>query len=217
MAMGTLCTVYPYGYMGRCVGIGRRASALCADTARACASRALRRVYIYIYIRTHTHTVVTRVLSSTPPCAMAQSLAMTPSLSSRASVRGASVRTARTRRGAVRCASAVRAELGPELKSSIDAFIASNKVVLFMKGTKDAPRCGFSNTCVQILNSMQVPFADVDILANEDLRQGVKIYSSWPTYPQLYIGGEFFGGCDITMEAYKDGSLKEEIERAMLE
>jgi len=86
-----------------------------------------------------------------------------------------------------------------------------------MKGTKDAPRCGFSNTCVQILNSMQVPFADVDILANEDLRQGVKIYSSWPTYPQLYIGGEFFGGCDITMEAYKDGSLKEEIERAMLE
>ena len=148
---------------------------------------------------------------------MAQSMTMAQSLSSRASVRGASVRTARTRRVAVRCASAVRAELGPELKSSIDAFIASNKVVLFMKGTKDAPRCGFSNTCVQILNSMQVPFADVDILANEDLRQGVKIYSSWPTYPQLYIGGEFFGGCDITMEAYKDGSLKEEIERAMLE
>ena len=148
---------------------------------------------------------------------VAQSMTMARSLSSRASVRGASVRTARTRRGAVRCASVVRAELGPELKSSIDAFIASNKVVLFMKGTKDAPRCGFSNTCVQILNSMQVPFADVDILANEDLRQGVKIYSSWPTYPQLYIGGEFFGGCDITMEAYKDGSLKEEIERAMLE
>ena len=187
--------------------------------ARACEHRDLTCVYIYTYIHARTHIYIHRSRRRRVVYTdfMAQSMRASPALSSRASVRGTSVRSARTRGGAVRCASATRAELGPELKTSIDAFIASNKVVLFMKGTKDAPRCGFSNTCVQILNSMQVPFADVDILANEDLRQGVKIYSSWPTYPQLYIGGEFFGGCDITMEAYKDGSLKEEIERAMLE
>ncbi|CAL6342578.1 unnamed protein product [Bathycoccus prasinos] len=111
----------------------------------------------------------------------------------------------------------IRANLGPELKTQIDKCVTENKVVLFMKGTKSAPKCGFSNTCVQILQSMNVPFTDVDILASEQLRVGMKTYSSWPTFPQLYIGGEFFGGCDITMDAYKDGSLKEELERAMLE
>ena len=111
----------------------------------------------------------------------------------------------------------IRANLGPELKTQIDKCVTENKVVLFMKGTKSAPKCGFSNTCVQILQSMNVPFTDVDILASEQLRVGLKTYSSWPTFPQLYIGGEFFGGCDITMDAYKDGSLKEELERAMLE
>ena len=116
-----------------------------------------------------------------------------------------------------RARTTTRASMGPELKANIDAFISENKVVLFMKGTKEAPRCGFSNTCVQILQSMNVPFADVDILSNEDLRQGMKDYSNWPTFPQLYIGGEFFGGCDITVDAFKDGSLKEELERAMLE
>ena len=110
-----------------------------------------------------------------------------------------------------------KATLGPELKTQIDKCVSENKVVLFMKGTKSAPRCGFSNTCVQILQSMNAPFADVDILSNEDLRQGMKDYSNWPTFPQLYIGGEFFGGCDITVDAFKDGSLKEELERAMLE
>ena len=122
-------------------------------------------------------------------------------------------KTTRTRTTRV----AARAELGEELRASIDGFVRKNKVVLFMKGTKQSPKCGFSNTCVQILNSMNVPFADVDILANEALRSGMKEYSNWPTYPQLYIGGEFFGGCDITVEAFKDGSLKEEVERAMLE
>lgn len=131
--------------------------------------------------------------------------------------------TRATRAVRARCATGrardarVSAQMGPELRESIDAFVAEHRVVLFMKGTKDAPRCGFSNTCVQILNSMNVPFADVDILANEDLRQGMKDYSSWPTFPQLYVGGEFFGGCDITVDAFKDGSLKEELERAMLE
>ncbi|MBA0768762.1 hypothetical protein Gotri_017542 [Gossypium trilobum] len=68
-----------------------------------------------------------------------------------------------------------------------------------MKGTKDFPQCGFSNTVVQILNSLNVPFETINILENEMLRMGLKEYSNWPTFPQLYIEGEFFGGCDITV------------------
>ncbi|KAG9147191.1 hypothetical protein Leryth_005411 [Lithospermum erythrorhizon] len=68
-----------------------------------------------------------------------------------------------------------------------------------MKGTKDFPQCGFSNTVVQILTTLNVPFETINILENEMLRQGLKEYSSWPTFPQLYIDGEFFGGCDIVV------------------
>jgi len=68
-----------------------------------------------------------------------------------------------------------------------------------MKGTRDFPQCGFSNTVVQILKSLNVPFETIDILENDTLRQALKEYSSWPTFPQLYIQGEFFGGCDITL------------------
>lgn len=68
-----------------------------------------------------------------------------------------------------------------------------------MKGTKDFPQCGFSNTVVQILKSLNVPFETINILENDLLRQGLKEYSNWPTFPQLYIDGEFFGGCDITV------------------
>lgn len=84
-----------------------------------------------------------------------------------------------------------------------------------MKGTKDFPQCGFSNTVVQILKSLNVPFETINILENEFLRQGLKQYSSWPTFPQLYIDGEFFGGCDITVEAFKSGELQETLEKAM--
>lgn len=84
-----------------------------------------------------------------------------------------------------------------------------------MKGTKLFPQCGFSNTVVQILNSLNVPYETVNILENEQMRSAMKIYSSWPTFPQLYIDGEFFGGCDITMEAFKNGQLQETIEKAM--
>lgn len=105
--------------------------------------------------------------------------------------------------------------LTPELKATLDKFITSNKVVLFMKGTKDFPQCGFSNTVVQVLKSLNVPFETFNILENETLRQGLKQYSSWPTFPQLYIDGEFFGGCDITIEAYKSGELQELLERAI--
>ncbi|KAH9307015.1 hypothetical protein KI387_011419, partial [Taxus chinensis] len=86
-----------------------------------------------------------------------------------------------------------------ELKQALDTFISSHKVVLFMKGTKDFPQCGFSNSLVQILNSLSVQYETVDILENDALRQGLKEYSSWPTFPQLYIDGQFFGGCDITV------------------
>ena len=175
-----------------------------------------------VRVRVERGCVVTRRrmdFGATTTTMMTFKTAMTPTR-----VVGTNKTTTRTsgRRGGHRSATrrtttTTRAEMGPELKGSIDKFIAENKVVLFMKGTKEAPRCGFSNTCVQILNSMNVPFADVDILANEDLRQGMKEYSNWPTFPQLYVGGEFFGGCDITVDAFKDGSLKEELERAMLE
>ncbi|XP_020592606.1 monothiol glutaredoxin-S7, chloroplastic [Phalaenopsis equestris] len=104
--------------------------------------------------------------------------------------------------------------LTPELKSTLDKVVSSHKVVLFMKGSKDFPQCGFSRTVVQILMSLNVPFETMDILENEMLRQGLKEYSSWPTFPQLYIDGEFFGGCDITVEAYQSGELQELLEKA---
>ncbi|KAH9618805.1 hypothetical protein KSS87_018766 [Heliosperma pusillum] len=115
------------------------------------------------------------------------------------------------RRSSFRCFSA----LSPELKTTIDKVVTSHKVILFMKGTRDFPQCGFSNTVVQILRSANVPFETINILENEFLRQGLKEYSSWPTFPQLYIDGEFFGGCDITVEAFKSGELQETLEKAM--
>ncbi|KAK8952109.1 hypothetical protein KSP39_PZI003930 [Platanthera zijinensis] len=106
--------------------------------------------------------------------------------------------------------------LSPELKQTLDKVVRSHKVVLFMKGTKDFPQCGFSNTVVQILKSLNVPVETLNILENEMLRQGLKEYSSWPTFPQLYIDGEFFGGCDIVVEAYQSGELQELLEKALL-
>jgi len=106
--------------------------------------------------------------------------------------------------------------LAPQLKEALDKYLSENKVVLFMKGNRMFPQCGFSNTCVQILNSLEVPYETVNILEDENLRQGMKVYSSWPTFPQLYIDGEFFGGCDITLDAYHSGELKELLEKAML-
>lgn len=115
----------------------------------------------------------------------------------------------------------VRAAGGPlglseELRGAIDKFIAQHKVVLFMKGTKSFPQCGFSNTCVQILNTLNVQYETVNILEDESLRQGMKEYSSWPTFPQCYIDGEFYGGCDIMIEGYQSGELQETIEKAMV-
>ncbi|DBA74995.1 TPA: hypothetical protein ACH3X1_010338 [Trebouxia sp. C0004] len=105
--------------------------------------------------------------------------------------------------------------VSPELKSAIDKFIADNKIVLFMKGNRMFPQCGFSNTCVQILNTLSVPYETVNILEDELLRTGMKEYSQWPTFPQVYIDGEFYGGCDIMIESYTNGELKEYLEAAL--
>mmetsp|Transcript_37347 Transcript_37347/g.58344 ORF Transcript_37347/g.58344 Transcript_37347/m.58344 type:complete len:87 (-) Transcript_37347:73-333(-) len=86
-----------------------------------------------------------------------------------------------------------------------------------MKGTKDMPQCGFSNTVVQILNSCNADFEAVNVLESDVLRQGIKTYSSWPTIPQLYVDGEFLGGCDITIDMFQSGELVEILERVQNE
>jgi monothiol glutaredoxin len=87
--------------------------------------------------------------------------------------------------------------------------IAQNQVLLFMKGTPVFPQCGFSAAVVQILTQMGVKFKGVDVLADPEIRQGVKEFSNWPTIPQLYVKGEFVGGCDIIREMYETGELPE--------
>lgn len=105
------------------------------------------------------------------------------------------------------------AGMSPELKQSIDELITRNKIVVFMKGTKFFPQCGFSNTVVQILRRMNTEFETVDVLADEKIRSGMKAYSQWPTFPQVYIDGEFYGGCDIMIESYESGQLQELVEK----
>jgi monothiol glutaredoxin len=91
----------------------------------------------------------------------------------------------------------------------IDTTVKSNDVVLFMKGTVDMPQCGFSGRSVQILQHLGVNFKDVNVLADEALRNGIKEYTNWPTIPQLYVKGEFVGGADILMEMFQSGELKQ--------
>ena len=86
--------------------------------------------------------------------------------------------------------------------------IQAGDVVLFMKGTPEAPQCGFSHQVSQLLAHLGVPFHSVDVLADQDIRQGIKQYSDWPTIPQLYIKGEFLGGCDIVREMFQSGELQ---------
>ncbi len=94
--------------------------------------------------------------------------------------------------------------------AQITEWITNNDVVIFIKGTKKMPRCGFSNYAVQIMKFYGVSnYKDVDVLADEQMREGMKKYSNWPTFPQLYIKGQFIGGCDIMKEMHNDGSLEE--------
>lgn len=87
--------------------------------------------------------------------------------------------------------------------------IESNDVVLYMKGTAIFPQCGFSAAVVQVLSQLGVPFKDVNVLDDSDIRQGIKDFTNWPTIPQLYVKGEFVGGCDIVREMYQSGELQE--------
>jgi monothiol glutaredoxin len=96
-------------------------------------------------------------------------------------------------------------------KQQIDSLVQSNDVMLFMKGSPRAPQCGFSATTIQILESLTPEFATADVLSDPALRDGIKIYSSWPTSPQLYVKGEFIGGCDIIQELYGSGELHEKL------
>ena len=91
-----------------------------------------------------------------------------------------------------------------EIKNIVD----QNDVVLFMKGTKNQPQCGFSNAVVNTLSFMNIDYKDVDILESDELRQGIKDFTNWPTIPQLYVKGEFVGGCDIIKEMYETGEIK---------
>ena len=96
----------------------------------------------------------------------------------------------------------------------ISETIATHPVVLFMKGVPEQPRCGFSSVVVQILDHLGVDFVGVDVLQDEEIRQGIKDYAQWPTIPQLYIDGEFVGGSDIMMEMYESGELQQLLAKA---
>lgn len=103
----------------------------------------------------------------------------------------------------------------PEVIDRIDELVKKHRILVFMKGNKLMPQCGFSNNAVQILNALGVPFETVDVLEDWEIRQGIKEYSSWPTIPQVYINGEFIGGSDIMAELYNKGELQELVEQAL--
>ena len=99
-----------------------------------------------------------------------------------------------------------------KIKNIIQSHIDSNEVCLFMKGTPDAPQCGFSMVVTNMLKVLEVNFKGVNVLEDQSLREGIKIFSDWPTIPQLYIKKEFVGGCDIVKEMYESGELKKILE-----
>ena len=104
----------------------------------------------------------------------------------------------------------------PETKQRIESLVQNNKVMLFMKGTKLMPMCGFSNTVVQILNAVGVPFESLNVLDEPDIREGIKEFSNWQTIPQLYIDGNFIGGADIAVELFNSGELQQLLEVAIV-
>jgi len=101
--------------------------------------------------------------------------------------------------------------MSQDVQSQIDSLVKEHPVLLFMKGNRQFPQCGFSAQVVQILDSMLPEYATVDVLQNQTIREGIKEYSSWPTIPQLYLDGEFQGGCDIITEMYQSGELQEKL------
>ena len=102
--------------------------------------------------------------------------------------------------------------MNDEIKNTIQNEIDNNEVCLFMKGTPDAPQCGFSMAVSNMLKILEVNFKGINVLENQELREGIKVFSDWPTIPQLYIKKEFIGGCDIVKEMYENGELKKALE-----
>ena len=102
------------------------------------------------------------------------------------------------------------------IKEKIESLIKDNEVCLFMKGTPDAPQCGFSMAVTNVLKHLNVNFKGINVLEDENLRQGIKDFSDWPTIPQLYVKGEFIGGCDIVKEMFEKGELKELLQKKSL-
>jgi monothiol glutaredoxin len=102
-----------------------------------------------------------------------------------------------------------------DLNSRIEEQLKSNEVLLYMKGTPDFPQCGFSGQTVAALNAVGRPYAFVNIFDDPEIREGLKTYSNWPTFPQLYVNGELIGGCDIVLEMYHSGELKKLIDEAV--
>lgn len=97
----------------------------------------------------------------------------------------------------------------------IQSAIASDKIVIFMKGNRNFPQCGFSAATVQIFDELGVPYSTVDVLADQEVREAVKTFSNWPTIPQVYINGKFVGGCDIVRELYQSGELQTTVKQAL--
>ena len=95
-----------------------------------------------------------------------------------------------------------------EIKKKIETQISNNDVCLFMKGTPDAPQCGFSMAVTNIMKVLEVNFVSINVLEDQEIREGIKVFSDWPTIPQLYVKNEFIGGCDIIKEMYETGELK---------
>ena len=105
--------------------------------------------------------------------------------------------------------------MAEDIMKKIKSQIDENKILLYMKGTKEMPQCGFSARVVQILNSYGVPYESVDVLADPELRQALKEFSNWPTFPQLYVNGQLIGGCDICVEMDRSGELEPIVKSAV--
>nr|YP_010336384.1 glutaredoxin [Goniotrichopsis reniformis]UNJ14790.1 glutaredoxin [Goniotrichopsis reniformis] len=102
-----------------------------------------------------------------------------------------------------------------QVDSTIQNLIETNPIILFIKGSRTFPQCGFSVTVVKIFELMQIPYTTYNVLENEDVRQGIKSYSNWPTIPQVYINKEFIGGADIIIDLYQTGKLQERVEKVL--
>ena len=102
-----------------------------------------------------------------------------------------------------------------DILSKIDSEVKANKIIVYMKGNKEEPQCGFSAAVVDVFNALGMPYETRDILADNELRDGIKRYSNWPTIPQVFINGKFIGGCDITRELHGSGELKKLVEETL--